>query len=89
MVILRPLLQTVFFCVNVHRKTYKHVQTENQDQLCRKELRDLNLNDDKCCLVVRKGHLIALYSFLWRGSAEGGAVFLSLVSSKRTCGIES
>ena len=33
-----------------------------------------------------KGDLMALYSFLRRGSGEGGANFFSLVSSDRTCG---
>ncbi|KAK4806138.1 hypothetical protein QYF61_001061 [Mycteria americana] len=33
-----------------------------------------------------RGDLIALYSFLGRGSGEGGADLFSLVSSDRTCG---
>ncbi|KAK4806132.1 hypothetical protein QYF61_001055 [Mycteria americana] len=33
-----------------------------------------------------RGNLIALYSFLGRGSGEGGADLFSLVSSDRTCG---
>ncbi|KAK4830169.1 hypothetical protein QYF61_008680 [Mycteria americana] len=33
-----------------------------------------------------RGDLIALYSFLRRGSGEGGADLFSLVSSGRTCG---
>ena len=33
-----------------------------------------------------RGNLLALYSFLRRGSGEGGADLFSLVSSDRTCG---
>ena len=33
-----------------------------------------------------RGNLIALYSFLRRGSGEGAADVFSLVSSDRTCG---
>jgi len=36
-----------------------------------------------------RGHLIALYIFLRRGSVEGGADLFYMVSSDRTCGSDS
>ena len=51
---------------------------------CEEGLRTLGLSSlEKRSL---RGNLSALYSFLRRGSGEGGAGLLSLVSRYRTCG---
>ena len=51
---------------------------------CEEQLRALGLTS----LEERRlrGNLLALYSFLRRGSGEGGAELFSLGSSARTCG---
>jgi len=51
---------------------------------CKEQLRTLSLSSLEKSRLRRD--LIALHSFLRRGSGEGGAEVFSLVSSDRTCG---